>query len=131
MYELGRAGVGWSPPGPTTRWPWPPLAELSDKLPALREEVIRRGEDEYVRTLFRFDRWLVSEGLERGCGELFTAGLDGYSQSYAVAARSPSGAYGSHVVEAVWLAVRDALRAADADPEVGLPYIKEAVRWQE
>ena len=131
MNELEGAGVDWSPPGPSTRWPWPPLAELSDKLPALREEVIRRGEEEYVRTLFRFDRWLVSEGLKRGCGELFTAGLDGYSQSYAIAARSPSGAYRSHAVESVWLAVRDALRVAGVDPEDGLPYLEEAVRWQE
>ena len=131
MDELERAGVGWSAPGPTTRWPWPPLAELSGKLPALREEVIRRGEQEYVRTLFRLDRWLVSEGLKRGCGELFTAGLDGYAQSYAIAARSPSGAYRGHTVESVWLAVRDALRAAGAAPEDGLPYLREAVRWQE
>ncbi|MCY3655508.1 MAG: hypothetical protein OXG95_02720 [Chloroflexi bacterium] len=131
MDELEGAGVDWSPPGPTTRWPWPPLAELSGKLPALREEVIRRGEEEHVRTLFLLDRWLVGEGLKRGCGELFTAGLDGYAQSYAIAARSPSGAYRSHAVESVWLAVRDALRAAGAEPEGALPYLKEAVRWQE
>ena len=131
MDELEGAGVGWSPPGPAKRWPWPPLAELSEKLPALREEVVRRGEEEYVRTLFRLDSWLVSEGLRRGCGELFTAGLDGYAQSYAIAARPPSGAYRSHAVEAVWLAVRDALRAAGTDPEDDLPYLEEAVRWQE
>ena len=130
-YEIEHAGVGWSLPGASTRWPWPPLAEISDKLPALREEVIRRGEAEYVRTLFRFDRWLLTEGLKHGCGELFTTGLEGYSQSYAMAARSPSGAYRSHAVESVWLAVREALRAANVDPEDGRPYLDEAVRWQE
>lgn len=131
MDEIEGTRVDWSSPGPSTRWPWPPLAELSSKLPTLREEVVRRGEEEYVRTLFRFDRWFVSEGLKRGCGELFTAGLDGYAQSYTAAARSPSGTYRSHAVESVWLAVRDALRATGAEPEDALPYLREAARWQE
>ena len=128
MEEIERARLEWSPPGSAAAWP--PLAELSRRLLAFRDEVIHRGAWEYVHALDRLDSWLLAEGLRRRCGELFTVGLEGYRQNYAIAIQSRSGELREHYRDRVWLVLRDALTAARPDPEDSYPYLREAVRHQ-
>ena len=85
MDEIEGAGMGWGPPGSPARWP--PLWELERNLYPFREDVIRAGNREYVYELLKLDYWLVSSGLRRPCGELFTAGLNGYRWNYQIATR--------------------------------------------
>ena len=66
---------------------WPPLRELGSNLYPFREDVIRRGNREYVFELLRFDYWLLSRGVRRRCGELFTVGLSGYRWNYEIGGR--------------------------------------------
>ena len=91
MDEIEKIGITWGPPG--SRPEWPPLRELQDKLYLFREEVIREGTREYVFELLGLDHWLVSSGIVRSCGELFTAGLSGYRWNYQISTRSGSGEY--------------------------------------
>lgn len=130
MEEIERAGVEWSAPasGPPS---WPPLSELSRELLPFRDEVIRRRAWEYIHALDELDRWLLVQGLGRRCGELFTAGLQGYRRNYAIAIQTRSAELREYYRDRVWLVLRDALTLARADPEVSSPYLGEAVRHQE
>ena len=130
MEELARGGIKWGPPG-SPFWSWPPLAELSRGLAPFRDEVIRRGEWEYVRAVEGLDRWLLAEGLRHRCGELFGEGIRGYGQSYATAIRSRSSELQEHYRDGVWWALRDAVAASGVNPEDTYPYLREAVRQQE
>ena len=130
MEGLARGGIKWSPPG-SSFWLWPPFAELSRGLAPFRDEVIRRGEWEYVRAVEGLDRWLLAEGLRHRCGELFGEGIRGYGQSYATAIRSRSSEFQEHYRDGVWWALRDAVAASGVSPEDTYPYLREAVRQQE
>ena len=85
MDEIEGAGMQWGPPGSSAGWP--PLRELGRALYSFRGGVIRSGDQEYIDELLRLDYWLVSTGLRRSCGELFTAGLNGYRWNYQIAIR--------------------------------------------
>ena len=86
MDQLASAGMCWSDPGHDPEWP--PLRELDRNLYTFREEVIRRGDLDQVIELMSFDGWCIILGLQRGCGELFTVGLDGYRRNYQIAKRA-------------------------------------------
>ena len=73
MDEMEKAGMQWGDPGSQSEWP--PLRELGRNLYPFREEIIREGSREYVFELLRMDYWLVSNGVRRYCGELFSTGL--------------------------------------------------------
>ena len=99
MNEIENSGVRWGEPGSQPHWP--PLRELGRNLHSLREEVIRRGEQDQVTELLRFDYWAVSSGINRGCGELFTVGLAGYRSNYEVAIRLAD----KELLEQIWRTV--------------------------
>ena len=84
--EIEKTDIKWSPPG--TQPEWPPLRELGQNLYSFREDVIREGSRDHVLELLRLDHWLVSRGMERRCGEMFTVGLVGYRVNYRIANRS-------------------------------------------
>lgn len=130
MEDLARGGIEWGPPGPALR-SWPPLAELSRGLTPFRDEVIRRGEWEYVHAVEGLDRWLLAESVRHRCGELFGEGIRGYGQSYAIAIRSLSREFREYYRDGVWWALRDAVATSGASPEDIYPYLREAVRQQE
>lgn len=85
MDEIEKAGLNWAPPGAQPEWP--PLRELERNLYTFREEVIREGSREYLFELLGIDYWLASTGVKRRCGDLFTAGLDGYRRNYQIVNR--------------------------------------------
>ena len=126
MDEIEGVGMGWGPPGSSAEWP--PLWELGRNLYPFREEVIRAGNRVYVDELLKLDYWLVSTGLRRPCGELFTAGLNGYRWNYQIATR-----VGDNDVRAVvrdrFLAHLDGLTFG-REPEELFPFMREVVRHQ-
>ena len=82
MDEMQANSVTWGRPGSQAEWP--PLRELTRHLYSLREEVIGRGDREYILELLTFDYWLIHTGLRRGCGEIFTVGVNGYLWNYQI-----------------------------------------------
>ena len=126
MDEIENAGLLWNLPGASAEWP--PLWELNKALYQYRETVIRSGDREYLGELFRLDNWLVSTGLRRSCGELFTSGLDGYRWNYEIAVRA-----GSRDVQGM---VRDRFLMNFRflpfrnEPERFLPFMREVVNHQ-
>ena len=84
MDEMERVDMPWGSPGLEAEWP--PLRELGRNLYPFREEVIREGSRECIFELLRLDYWLVTNGIRRSCGELFTTGLNGYRWNYQIAA---------------------------------------------
>ena len=85
MEEIKGSDIRWGAPGAPPAWP--PLSELSRYLYSFREDVIRRGDREYIFELLGFDYWLTNEGLRAQCGELFSVGLNGYRWNYQIAIR--------------------------------------------
>ena len=126
MDEIEGAGLGWGPPGSSADWP--PLWELGRNLHAFREEVIRAGNREYVYELLKLDYWMVSTGLRRPCGELFTAGLNGYRWNYQFATRVGSDDVRSLTRDQFMLNL-DGL-TFDRVPEDLFPFMREVVRHQ-
>ena len=53
MDEMKTKEIEWRPPGSAPEWP--PLRELSRNLYSFREEIIRRGERDYIFALVGFD----------------------------------------------------------------------------
>ena len=100
MDEIENQGIEWAAPGSQPRWP--PLAELSRNLYPFREAVIREGGREYVFAFLRLDNWLLTEGILRRCGELFTVGLDGYRWSYQIAGIAGRGEWRELFRDRVW-----------------------------
>ena len=88
MDEIEGNGLDWGLPGSQPEWP--PLRELSRDLYPFREEVIRRGNRDHAAALSSLDYWLLSRGIRRRCGELFTVGLGGYSANGEIARRNTS-----------------------------------------
>ena len=88
MEEVVRGGVPWAEPGSEPQWP--PLHRLGGDLRSFREDVIQRGDMDYIFPILTLDHWLLSSGVRHRCGELFSVALDGYRQNYEVARRSGS-----------------------------------------
>lgn len=85
MVELREHGWEWEEPGSEATWP--PLAELDRNLYRLREAIVRRGDRDHAVELALLDQQLAWLGLARGCGELFSAALQGWESNYDLAAR--------------------------------------------
>ena len=127
MDEIERKGFGWSPPG---RQPeWPPLRELSHNLYSLREEVIHENNRDYVFELLFLDHWLVSTGVRRGCGELFSVGLDGYRRNSQIANPMEQGKFREILRDRLWQNADGFI--ASLAPEKAFPFTEEMVRHQE
>ena len=127
MDEIEREGIGWGPPGSQPQWP--PLRELASNLYSFREDVIRRGRREHIRELLSFDYWLLTRGVERRCGELFTAALGGYRLNYEIAARPGNEDLRETFRDRTWLVADQTLYAVS--PEEAFPYATHLVRHQE
>ena len=127
MDKIERKGLGWSPPG---RQPeWPPLRELSHNLYSFREEVIHENNRDYVFELLFLDHWLVSTGVRRGCGELFSVGLDGYRRNSQIANRwNRESSVRSSGIDSGKTQTGSSLAWA---PEKAFPFTEEMVRHQE
>ncbi|MCY3918482.1 MAG: hypothetical protein OXG38_01590 [Chloroflexi bacterium] len=127
MDELERGGIAWGPPGPEPQWP--PVRELGRNLYAFREDVIRRGDREYAFEMLRFDYRLLSKGVRRRCGELFTAALSGYRWNYEIATRVGNTELREVLRDRTWLVADQTLFAVS--PEEAFPYARHLVRHQE
>ena len=127
MDELESMGIKWGPPGPQPQWP--PLRELGRNLYSFREEVIREGNRDYAVELLRLDYWLASTGMRRQCGELFTAGLDGYRKNYQIANRIGGGEL-RELFRDRFSTVANGLTHSTA-PREAFPYTIEMVKLQE
>lgn len=128
MGKIEREGISWAAPG--SKAEWPPLRELGRNFYPFREVLIREGNNkEYLFGLLQLDYWLTSTGARRRCGDLFTAGLEGYRSNYQIACRVGD----SEVVEVVrgraWLSTQ--FMIAGEKPEEVFPYAQELVRHQE
>ena len=127
MDELEHCGFGWSTPGSDPFWT--PLAELDGSLFEFREDVIRGGGREHVRALHAFDYRLLSIGVTRRCGELFTVGLDGYRANFELAARLQKYELRKLFHRRASTVAKVALGGLSAEDNV--PYMKEIIRHQE
>ncbi len=127
MEEIEQAGVRWAPPG--SQPSWPPLRELDDDLYSLRKEVIGRDDREHVEALLHLDYWLLSTGMLRGCGELFTVALEGYRKNSEIARRTDDNESTEPFRDRVWqLAQGLILHVSLTEAE---PYLTQMVRHQE
>ena len=127
MGEIEREGIGWGIPGSQPQWP--PLRELGSNLYPFREDVIRRGNREYVFELLRFDYWLLSRGVRRRCGELFTVGLSGYRWNYEIGGRLGNAELRETFRDRTWLVGDQTLLGVSA--EEAFPYARHMLRNQE
>ncbi len=128
MDEIEREGFSWAPPGGQAEWP--PLRELGRNLYSFREELIREGSNkEYLFGLLQLDYWLTSTGAQRRCGDLFTAGLEGYRRNYQIACRIGDAEVLEVVRGRVWPSSQSIV--SSMGPEDALPYALELVRHQE
>ena len=127
MDEIEGEGLKWSPPGSQPQWP--PLRELGSNLYSFREEVIRRGERDYVFEVLGLDYSLLSNGMRRRCGELFSAALEGYRWNYEIVCRVGSGELRELIRDRVW-EVSDGMILRE-DIEEARPFLTEMVRHQE
>ena len=126
MAEIEKTGIKWAPPGQQPEWP--PLRELGRNLYSFRQEVINEGNLDYLLMLLRLDYWLFSTGAHQRCGDLFTAGLDGYRRNYQIALRNGSG-FREMLRSRVWMSAPTLLR--EGSPDEMFPYAVELVRHQE
>ena len=127
MDEINKLGIKWGPFGAQPQWP--PLGELTHNLSSFREEVISEGNRDYVLALLRLDYWLISTGVWQRCGDLFTAGLDGYRMNYQIATRTGGGDVREMLRERAWQNTQWLIMAEE--PEEIFPYAMEMVRHQE
>ena len=127
MEEMQAAGMPWSEPG--TLPEWPPLRELNRNLYSFREEVIREGNRDFVFELFALDYWLVSNGLRRSCGELFTVGLYGYRSNYVIATSVDRREFHETIRDRFHLNFDGLIFGRE--PENVLPFVQEAINHQE
>ena len=127
MDEIERRGLMWGPPGSQPQWP--PLRELGGNLYSFREDVIRRRDRDLLFALLKFDYWIVSEGIRRDCGDMFTEGLVGYRWNYRIAT-----SLGDTEFQEI---CRDRLLGnafgimAGKNPREAFPYIRQMIKHQE
>ena len=127
MDEIENAGMPWGLPGSQAEWP--PLRELGRNVYSFREEVIRAGNRECIFELLSLDYWLVAAGLRRSCGELFTAGLNGFRWNYQVTTRLGGGEF-HEMLRDQFLSNLNGL-AFGLEPEKLLLFMPEVIRHQE
>lgn len=127
MDELEHEGVRWDQPGSQPQWP--PLHSLGGDLYSFREEVIGRGDRDYVFQVLNLDYWLLSNGMRRECGEMFAAALEGYRWNYEIACRVGSGELRELLRDQVWQVANGLILTAKIDE--ALPYLSEMVKHQE
>ena len=126
MDEIEKTDIGWITPGQQPEWP--PLRELGRNLYTFREEVIREGNRDYVFLLLRLDYNLASTGIERLCGELFTAGLDSYRRNYEIANRPGGKEFRGLLRDQFSLSAKGLIHGMA--PEKASPFIGEMVATQ-
>ena len=127
MDELDNRSHGWAPPGAQPEWP--PLRELGRNLYPFREEILRQGSREYLFELLNFDYWLITTGLQRNCGELFSVALDGYRRNNQILSSIGGTDFQGITVDRFWQ-VADGLYLK-TEPEEAFPFIREMIRHQE
>ena len=127
MNEIEGAGLNWGAPGSQPEWP--PLRELGLNLYSFREDVIRLGEKEHVRDLLFFDYWALTNGIRRGCGELFTVGLTSYRSNYEIANRIGNREFQETFRDRLW-EQRPQIFSGLSPAEV-YPYIAQMIKHQE
>ena len=127
MGEIQTNGIGWGRPGLQPEWP--PLRELGRNLYSFREEVIRRGDRDFVFELLSFDYWLVLTGRKQDCGELYTVGVNGYRWNYQISLRIGDREFQELFRERLWGELPFVL--SSVDPSEDFPFALEAVRNQE
>jgi len=128
--------IRWSPPG--SRPSWPPLNTLHDRTLTFRERVHAGASRDDIFVLRGMDYWAMSRGVRRGCGELFTVGLDGYYWGYRAAVSAGDRELIELVVDSVWTSMRgasiDQVHAEDSSvtsPDELWPYVRQLVRQME
>ena len=127
MNELERRSYVWADPQAQPHWP--PLRELGRNLYAFREHVIRQGDRDHFYELLLFNVWLTRTGIERGCGELFKVGLDGYQHNYQISSRVGSPELHDLIRGRFWLTAQSL--TFDVESERAFPYIQEMIRHHE
>ncbi len=127
MDEMEKAAVEWRPPGAQPQWP--PLSELGRSMYSFREEVIRRDNADYIMGLHKMDYRFVATGLQRSCGDLFTAGLEGYLMNYQISASRGGGVYHELIRDRFTQHLEGI--AYSREPEDLLPYLEEIIKHQE
>ena len=123
MDEIEKTDIEWSTPGHQPEWP--PLRELGRNLYTFREEVIREGNRDYAFDLLRLDSWLAGTGIDRRCGELFTAGLDGYRRNYQIANHTGGGELRELFRDQASLSTQSLVHGVE--PEQASPFIAEMI----
>ena len=126
MDEIEKTDIEWSTPGHQPEWP--PLRELGRNLYTFREEVIREGNRDCAFNLLGLDSWLATTGIERRCGELFTAGLDGYRRNYQIANHTGGGELRELFRDQASLSTKSMIHGVA--PEQASPFIREMVENQ-
>ena len=126
MGELRREGIAWDRPGSQPQWP--PLHRLGEDLRSFREDVIGRGNMDYIFPILVLDHWLLINGIRERCGEMFTASLDGYRANCEIARRVATGELRDILRDRLW-GVADGAIYGTA-PEDAFPYIREMVAHQ-
>lgn len=106
MSEIEARGRHWGPPGSPPRWP--PAYELHRRLYVFREELLDRGGREHALALRSLDYWFMSRGIQHGCGELFTIGLDGNAWNYEISVSRSRSELIQLFVDTTWTSVRGA-----------------------
>lgn len=127
MDELDRQGFKWSAPGSQPKWP--PLRHLGDDLVSLRREVISQGDQDYVIAILFLDYSLLTAGVDRRCGEMFTVALDGYRQNYEIARGIGNSEFQDLLRDHLWEVAGGIIFRTPAR-EIQ-PYVDEMVRHQE
>ena len=126
MDEIEKKDIGWSSPGHQPEWP--PLRELDRNLYTFREDVIREGNRDNAFGLLRLDHWLASTGIKHNCGELFTAGLNGYRRNYQIANHTRAGELRELFRDHASLSTQSLVHGVT--PEQASPFIAEIVENQ-
>ena len=127
MGEIDPTGDMWSPPGSQPQWP--PLRELGRNLYSFREDVIRRGNRDYVSDLLSLDYWLRSRAVDHRCGELFTVALGGDRWNCEIVARVGNPELSEMFRDRSWLVADLTLAALSA--EEAFPYARHLVSHHE
>lgn len=124
--ELQREGVPWERPGSQPQWP--PLRRLGEDLRSFREDIIGRGDMDYIFPILLLDHWLLINGVRERCGEMLTVSLEGYRANSKIARRVSSGELRELLRDRLWSVAVGAIYGTP--PEDIFPYLREMVAQQ-